>query len=180
MTRFLSLTLAIAASLSLVAPVFSETCPCSASESTEPVNFLAIHAPSVALSTQIQPNDSALVASYIDEQLRINQITMDVFKALPLAQQRQVLSPGKHLFISRQEMHAIVPKRNTVPYDVRKNLVVNQTLDVPTIMRYGVSLPETLSMAMTQVPAGYSRVLIGNHLVMLDGQNTITDVTPVK
>jgi len=180
MTRFLSLSLAIAATLTLVSPVLAENCPCPTSDNTEPVNFLAIHAPSVALSSQIQPNDAALVASYIDEQLRINQITMDVFKALPLAQQRQVLSPGKHLFISRQEMHAIVPKRDTVPYDVRKNLVVSQTLDVPTIMRYGVPLPETLSLSMSQVPTGFNRVLIGNHLVMLDGKNTITDVTQVK
>ncbi|MEB3206003.1 MAG: hypothetical protein VKK59_01480 [Vampirovibrionales bacterium] len=181
MTRFLALSLLLLSLATNVSVAFAEKCPCPPSSSqSESANFLALHAPSVALSTQIQPNDSALVASYIDEQLRINQITMDTFKALPVAQQRKALSPGKHLFLSRQDLHAIVPKRDAIPYDVRKNIVVNRTLDDSTITRYGVSLPETLSMSMGKTPEGFSRLLIGNQLVMMDSTNTITDVAKLK
>ncbi|MEB3246044.1 MAG: hypothetical protein VKJ06_08690 [Vampirovibrionales bacterium] len=166
----------------LVVGFLAPISPASALSSIEDtdINFLAVHGPAALTSTQISTSDKQMVSSYLDDQLRINQITMDTFKALTPSQQRIVLTPGKHLYISREARRAIMPKRNSVPYNVREQLVTNASIDDKTLTRYAVTIPETVAMSMSALPEGHARVLIGDSLVIIDESRTIKDVSSIK
>ena len=167
------LTLALALTIFNI-PAFAADLPSAGN------SFLAVSPTVLAAHARVTDADKALVHDYIKSQIATNNLTLDQFNGLTADQQRIVLVPGKAFTLTREIKRTIVPQRQAVPNQVIKQIVVNKSLPVDIIDQYGIDLPASITAELPELPAGYQRVLIGTHLVVLDGNSVVLDASPIN
>lgn len=149
-------------------------CPYSQPKAeTQPINLLAIHVPAQLTQAKFTASDLKLIQGYIQEQFRVNSITAEQFMALPTEKQKQALLPGKQLALSREDEHAIVPFKTTVPSTITSQLLPQKTVRQSTLAQYGIPLPS--SLGVSSLPKGYQRLVIGDRLVLIGPENVVVD-----
>ncbi|MGE0200150.1 MAG: hypothetical protein AB7P76_04195 [Candidatus Melainabacteria bacterium] len=137
--------------------------------------FLAVPATAAAANASISQDDRTLVQNYVKSQVAAYNLTMPQFAALTPAQQTAILAPGRQFVLSREARRAIVPKSNMVPSSVSDQLTPNGTISQAVIDTYAVTLPKTVALTL-DAPAGYSRLIIGDKLVLVSPDGVIADV----
>jgi hypothetical protein len=171
MLKVLSLTLALTLFGSMA---FASELPSAGN------SFLAVSPTVLAAHARVTDADKAMVHNYIVSQIATNNLTLDQFNGLTADQQRVVLVPGKAFNLTREVKRTIVPQRQAVPHSVIKQIVVSKPLPVDIIDAYGIDLPASLTAELPELPAGYQRVLIGTHLVVLDGNSVVLDASAIS
>jgi hypothetical protein len=168
LTRFAAITLAF---MMFVIPSYAA----EDATTTEAGSFLAVSPTILAAHVKLTQADQALVADYIKSQIATNNLSVEQFKGLTADQQRQVLVPGKAFTFTRETRRSLVPLRNAVPTSVTSKIAVNQPLAIDVMDEYGIDLPASVTSELPQLPAGFQRMLVGSHLIVLDGNNVVMD-----
>jgi hypothetical protein len=159
----------LAAFTVLALPSFANDLPAAGN------SFLAVSPSVLATHARVTDTDKALVHNYIMSQIATNNMTVEQFNGLTADQQRVVLVPGKAFNLTREVKRTIVPQRQAVPSSVIKQIVVNKPLSFDIIEQYGIDLPASITAELPELPSGYQRMLIGTHLVVLDGNSVVLD-----
>jgi hypothetical protein len=171
MLKVLSIALALTV---FVIPSFANDLPTGGN------SFLAVSPTVLAAHARVTDTDKSLVQSYILSQIATNNMTVDQFNGLTADQQRVVLVPGKAFNLTREVKRTIVPQRQAVPTSIIKQIIVNKPLSFDIIEQYGIDLPASITAELPELPSGYQRILIGTHLVVLDGNSVVLDSAAIS
>jgi hypothetical protein len=146
-----------------------------AEDATQDSAFLILPSGVVASQTMTQ-TPAAVVTQYVQNQLALHGLTPEAYLSLDASLQRQVMTPGRSMVLSREQTRQIVPKRIALPTQVMQSLVLGSQVDTQTIGRFGVGIP-TMHAIKTSQGMTLTPILFGNTLVMINHEGRIMGVT---